>query len=484
MNIDNKLISFQEQVGVQLGTIESSKNSLQQDVDNLKKINDSVNTSLASSFKGDGGDSIKAEIEFINQTVSKIQDSIENELAEAIEKCKSLNDGIDELKSLLEEYNSAKSLYSSLSSDDKGKQNAYYNMTNASNKFQKRQNELLEERNNILNLDSSLSILKQFSTVDDSVTNNLAINSGFTAKYDGSVQFSSVYYESDGVIYQKVIPICKDGVYAIPDEQYTIIYNKENLLAADANAGEEAIKFLTAKLNGSSTTQYLWDYCSGNVKTSYKAVANVMNQVLKDTYKSNNASTIVDYAAIAAMVANNSLVHFGYDSNSAEKTYGFEQVLAHGGKLDCIGLVRWCYSQGLYETNVVKPGQNAETYYGKGESITPLNILDQHSVALSSMSMEERANIEIGSVLSRPCYENNKISNYHVGIVIGHTTDESGNPALIVAQSSNPTVGANNRVYLLKDLATEKNTWTNVSSPEIMNMRVLYGSNESTRIRA
>ena len=480
MNIDSSLVDFQTNVGGNLSQIENEKVNLSSDISALKSINISISDSLFTSFKSEAGDSIKPEIEYINQTISKIQESLEVELWTAISKAQELNSGIDELKILLDEYNSAKDKYNSLKNDEehKSQKSAAYSAMNAAyNNFVSKQSELLQKLKELKSLDSSLNILDSYSSSDNSLLSSLS--SSFTAKFDGNVQFSSVYYESDGVIYQKIIPICNNGVSYVPDEQYTIVYNKNNLLAADINAGQDAIKFLTGKITGSRNDQYLWDYCNRSYSDAVsQSIAKVMNQILEDTYKANNASTISDYAGLSAMVATTSLLHLGYSSNTAEKTLGYSQVLARGGGLDCIGFVRWCYSQGLYKTGVVKYGQNAEDYYGNGTSMTPLNLLSNHSYDLSKMSINEKMNIEIGSVLSKPTD-----NNYHVGIVIGHTKLQNGEPAVIVAQSSNTKIGANTRVYSLESLGQD-GEWKGLSTTNLMTKRVVYGSTSATRVNA
>ena len=114
MNIDSSLVDFQTNVGGNLSQIENEKVNLSSDISALKSINISISDSLFTSFKSEAGDSIKPEIEYINQTISKIQESLEVELGTAISKAQELNSGIDELKILLDEYNSAKDKYNSL----------------------------------------------------------------------------------------------------------------------------------------------------------------------------------------------------------------------------------------------------------------------------------------------------------------------------------------------------------------------------------
>lgn len=477
MEIDSRLSEFQVNVGSKLSLIENEKTNLLNDISTLKSINSTISDNLFSSFKGEAGDSIKPEIEYINQTVSKVQESLETELATAISSASELNSGIDELKQFIDEYNSARSRYNSLKNDESNKSQksmAYNSMTIISNNFNIKQTELLQRFDELKSLDSSLTILEQYGKTDSSTS---FANGEFTAKYNGNIKFSSIYYESDGVIYQKIIPICNNGTAYVPDTQFVIVYDKDNLLAADINAGQSAISFLEGKMNGTIANQYLWDYCYNSYDNSTSlAISKVMNQILKDTYKANNASSVSDYAGLSAMVATTSLLHFGYSGNTAEKTYGYEQVLESGGDLDCIGFVRWCYSQGLYNTGIVKAGQNAEDYYGQGTSMTPLNLLSYHSYDLSKMSIDEKMNIEVGSVLSKPTD-----GNYHVGIVIGHTTLSDGNPAIIVAQSSSTSLGTNTRVYSLDSLGKD-GEWKGVSTTDLMSARVMYGSTASTRV--
>ena len=208
MNIDSSLVDFQTNVGGNLSQIENEKVNLSSDISALKSINISISDSLFTSFKSEAGDSIKPEIEYINQTISKIQESLEVELGTAISKAQELNSGIDELKILLDEYNSAKDKYNSLKNDEehKSQKSAAYSAMNAAyNNFVSKQSELLQKLKELKSLDSSLNILDSYSSSDNSLLSSLS--SSFTAKFDGNVQFSSVYYESDGVIYQKIIPI-------------------------------------------------------------------------------------------------------------------------------------------------------------------------------------------------------------------------------------------------------------------------------------
>ena len=118
MNIDNRLLEFQSNVGSKLSEIEAAKTQLYDDIVMFKSINDSISSNLMSVFKGNGGDSIKPEIEYINQTVDKVKQSIESELSSAISSSNNLNSGIDELKGLLSAYEAAVSKYNSISKDD------------------------------------------------------------------------------------------------------------------------------------------------------------------------------------------------------------------------------------------------------------------------------------------------------------------------------------------------------------------------------
>lgn len=473
MNVDDKLTNFQSSVGVNLSTVKSAKTNLSNDINNFKSINDSAISSLTQVFKGSGGDAVTSEVEFLNQTILKVQNSLETELSSVITKCEALNNGIDELKSILTEYNNVQIEYSRMDDDNKNKTSLLSKLNTLKNSFETKQASLLKEHESLLNEDDALTILSEFGNVDTS------LSEGFTAIYDGT-QFSSIYYYKDGVVYQKIVPICVSGDSVVLNDVYTIIYNTDNILkaAGDTDYTQKLFEYLNNKLDGSNTDRYLWDYSTTNYKKeTSEAVAKIMNQILQDTYKANNASTISDYAALSAMVANNSVVHFGYGGNQGQCDYGYESVLKNGGDLDCIGFVRWCYSQGLYNTGTVQNGYSAQDYITQGSSMTPLNLLDHHSLDISEMSMSERASIPIGSVLSRPCYDGaGKINNYHVGVVIGHTTDKNGNPAIVVTQSSNTTVGANNSVYPLSELASAKNKWTNVSTPEMMTIRVTQGS--------
>ena len=474
MNIDSKLEEFQTKVAPNISKLETSRATLSSDILNFKNINDSISSSLSTAFKSDAGEKVTAEINILNQTITKVQNSLETELTIAITKCQNLNEGIEKLKQIKMEYDNINSQYNSLDDDNKNKSSLSGRLTSLNNEFQTSQIELLKVHNEILNLDSSLTILSDFAPKQSS-----SLSSSFTANYTGT-EFSSIYYYQDGIVYQKVFPICAQGKTVKLNDTYTVIYNIANIekTAGNTKYTQELINFLNDKVNGNSKESYLWDYSTKNYKKSTsEEIGKIMNQILQDTYKANNAKTIVDYAALAAMVANTSAVHLGYGGNSAQCDYGFETILKGGGDLDCIGFVRWCYSQGLYEVGIVKSGEKASKYISQGSSMTPLNLLANHSAEISKMSMTERANIPVGSVLSRPCYDGaGNVNNYHVGIVIGHTTDENGKPAIVVAQSSNTTIGANNRVYPLEELASGKNKWTNVSTPEMMTTRVTQGS--------
>ena len=474
MNIDSRLTNFQTSVSPQLTAMVSSKDNLVTDIENLKKINDSFHSSLKAAFKGDGADSVTPEIEYLNQTTTKIQQSLESEMTTVLDKCKTLDTGINNLKNILQRYNDALSRYNSMDDKDDNKHSAYQEVENLKREFEREQTKLISQHDEIMNYDSSVTILNDFGKADTSTSLN-----GFTAEYNGT-EFASIYYHKDGVVYQKVVPICKDGQMAPLKQTYTIIYNTQNILASagDTEETQALFSFLNAKLTNSTNDAFLWDYSAKKYnKSTSENVGKIMNQILQDTYKANNAKTVSDYAALAAMVANNSAVHFGYGGNSNQCTYGYVDVLKGGGKLDCIGFVRWCYSQGIYNAGVIGPNESAGKLIGQGGTMSPLNLLAHHSLKIKDMNMTERANIAIGSVLSRPCYDGaGNINNYHVGVVIGHTTDAQGRPAIVVAQSSNTTIGANNRVYLLEDLATDKGTWTNVSTPEMMTTRVTQGS--------
>ena len=85
MEIDAKLLKFEANVSPYLEKLDTFEKELTTDITNLLTLNNVMVDNLNESFQSSGGTSVLAQMEYINQTVKKIEQSLESELGKMIE---------------------------------------------------------------------------------------------------------------------------------------------------------------------------------------------------------------------------------------------------------------------------------------------------------------------------------------------------------------------------------------------------------------
>lgn len=80
MEIDAKLLKFEANVSPYLEKLDTFEKELTTDITNLLTLNNVMVDNLNESFQSSGGTSVLAQMEYINQTVKKIEQSLESEL--------------------------------------------------------------------------------------------------------------------------------------------------------------------------------------------------------------------------------------------------------------------------------------------------------------------------------------------------------------------------------------------------------------------
>ena len=118
MEIDGRLIKFKEQVGANLSKVSNNKSELTKDMTQIVTINTNVIDQLNSAFKSNGATTAVKQIEDINQTMTKLTQSVETEIGGMITKCQTLNSGIGELEGIISSYNSKVSELNKLDKED------------------------------------------------------------------------------------------------------------------------------------------------------------------------------------------------------------------------------------------------------------------------------------------------------------------------------------------------------------------------------
>ena len=471
MEINAKLLKFKSEVAPNIGTMSSASSKLESDIVNFNHTNQQAYSEIKNSFNSQGMSSVTAEVAYLNEVTTKVYQSIGSELNAALTKCSDLAKGIEELEEILKKYNAALDEYNAALKDenktaDKSKVNQY------ESEFKAKETELLAKHDELLALDASLTILAQFKQSESNTDGSGDTNS------DGSgLNFTGPYakyiYEENGIIYQRMVPVWK-GTMCETGTNYTIVYNKAKMLAADSTAGQQIINWLTNQMNGKGIGSKLYQYNKGKVTAaSASGIGKVMDVVLNDTYKANGCKTVGDYAAVAAMTMGVGPINLRYGGGKGGYTDGVQQLLTSGATLDCIGFVSWCYHQGVYRTG---SPDNTTT----GCSMTPLNILAHHSKNLATMSQQEKENLPVGTVLSKKTQ-----GNYHVGVVVGYTTI-NGKKHILVAQSSSNSLGGS--YVWAYDVNTKfgayngGGNWMGASTPDMMTTRITKGSTGQTRV--
>lgn len=460
MNIDAKLLKFKSEVGAHLDKIETFKTELSNDMTKLISINNNALGTLSSLFQSNAGTSIMAQMEFINQTVKKTNQSLEAELGSTIAECKNLNSGIIELESILANYNSKVSQLNNMEEDDPKRGSVQGEISHLKQEFINKNSELCSKHNTLLGKDAETTVLEDF-TVSEVPIN---FTSGLTGDYTGKDTTISIFYEVDGVIYQKVLP------YYLPNgglgSSYTIAYDKNaiiNAVGKDSEMGKKAISFLNSKLSGGGdNSARLWKmFNSSYTKEEYDDIAKIMDVILEGSYKANNCQSVSDYATVAATVATNSLVHMKYDGARTSYTEGFGSVIRSG--YDCIGFTTWAYYQGLCKVyNVGDNNENVGLY-----GVQCNEIYYDYGTKLEKLSYEEISNIKPGAIVTR---------HGHIGIVIGTEKTETGGTNVVIAHSRGTAYGTVVGRWPVEKIT---NDWVKVMTAEDMTKRAVEGKFES-----
>lgn len=473
MEISKGLLEFKT---LDINDLNTKYSELKCEITNLKALNASFSKDLTTSYSGSGLQSYKENEEFLTKVIQEIEKSFSTEIDDLLTQCQTLLVGIKELESKKNEYDSAKASYDNATTN---KETYLDRMNKAEQEFNNKQKSLLEIYNGLLIADEKYTILKQYGTVDEEV-------SGTLMNYNG-IKFTSIYYEKDGIIYQKVLPVYdqESGNTCNIDEGYVIAYNKEKILkaaekAGDKSFGQAAIDFLNEKMNGTTSKRYLWDFLTNTYsEKKSKVIGAVMDQIMEDSYTTMGCKTVADYTSVAATVAACSITHVGYGSNTSEYTYGYQDMLStNNGSLTCINFVRWAYAQGLHKVYPELSSKEISRRVNSGYGLDPVNFLEEYSYSIQSMSAKEISEIKIGSVLSKRCFNSDgKLTNYHVGVVIGHTIDPvTKEKSLVVAQSGSVKNGVATSIYTpSKMLSGNLNQWEGVTPPEIAEKRMING---------
>jgi len=454
MEIDGRLISFKEKVGANLSKLNTSKSELTKDMTQTVTINTNVIDQLNSTFKSDGAATAVKQIEDLNQTMTKLTQSVETEIGGMITKCQTLNSGIGELEGIVSSYNSKVSELNRLDKEDSKRSSIQSEINKLKSDFETKHAELIKLHDEITGVETTGIDVEENPPEGN---NPIDLGGGITLEYDDSDMSVNIYYESNGVIYQKVLPVVVNGGLAAT---YTIAYDKNAILNAvgqDSEMGQKAIAFLNSKLTSNEQKGALWKMFDRSYSSEqYNDIAKIMDVVLDSSYKANNCQTITDYATVAATVATNSLVHMKYDGARTSYTKGFGQVLRSG--YDCIGFTNWAYYQGL--ANVYKLPDNADVAL---KEVTCNGVYWYYGNDIEDMSLSERANIKPGSIVTR---------HGHIGMVIGTTTDSNGTTKVVIAHSAGTGQGTITGAWPIDKLT---NQWQRVTTPEEMTKLALEG---------
>ena len=456
MEIDSQLLEFKSKVSPSIDSCSSAASELASKISSFQSLTNNASSSLSSCYQSDGTVDVKTQISYLNSVSSLLSDSLSSELGNVISQCKTIDAGIATLEALLEKYNTALAKYNADKSDP-DKTADYSPVSSIETQFKNKQTEVLNWLTLVKNADATCTKLNAFTN-----TGTVGTDDSGLLGYSGTM--ISYMWEENGVIYQKFMPVCKGKVIQM-EENFVICYNINNMISADSEKGTEAVNYLRTVM---STGEFgylgtrLWDYQKTKYSNSEsEKIAKVMNQVLEDTYKANNCSSISDYAAVAAMVLSSSLVNLQYGGGGGN-TVGFEQILKQRGFV-CNHFVAWCYTQGLYKTG----------HDTKITDFTPLNIYSHYSTSVSGMSTEEIKNWPVGSVVTK-----RYPGNLHIGVVVGHTTID-GEPAVVVAQSG-AVSGSFCMAYKISEcFGNGENQWQRYATTDSMETRVKAGNNKS-----
>lgn len=453
MEIDSRLLNFKSEIGEQLNTLEQGKKTLVSDLEQLNSLNSSVIDNLNSSFKSEGGKTAAAQIQLLNETIVKLNSEIEINITGTISKSRTLYNGILNLEGIISNYNSKLSELNKLEKDNPKRSSVKSEIAKLESDFNNEHAEMLRIHSELLGEEASSIVIDELANGSNTYLDIIS-----QAGFEGFDTSNSIFYEKDGIVYQKVIPYSKDGGLV---GTYTIVYDKNKILQAvgnDSKAGQDAIKYLDSKVATGENRTALWQFYN----RSYSAetcndVAKIMDIILEDSYVANNCQSVSDYATVAGTVATNSLVHMKYDGANTSFTRGFNEVIRSG--YDCIGFTTWAYYQGL--SKVHNYGDNEivgltdvtcnGTYYHYGEK-------------LENMSIEEISNIKPGAIVTR---------YGHIGMVIGQTTKSDGTPAVVIAHSAGTNQGTVTGTWPADKIT---NQWEKVMTPEDMTRRAEEGA--------
>lgn len=162
MEIDAKLLKFEANVSPYLEKLDTFEKELTTDITNLLTLNNVMVDNLNESFQSSGGTSVLAQMEYINQTVKKIEQSLESELGKMIEDCKKLHSGIKELEQILGEYNSNMSRLNKMEQDDPNWSSISAKVTSSKQQFERKNQELCKSHDELLARESGNEKLKEF----------------------------------------------------------------------------------------------------------------------------------------------------------------------------------------------------------------------------------------------------------------------------------------------------------------------------------
>ncbi len=247
------------------------------------------------------------------------------------------------------------------------------------------------------------------------------------------------YFKYDNSIYNVPSPIDPwKGEKLVLDENYLLKYdlNKLQEYARNGNSvAASAIEFMNGKLSGKipDSVRFMIDstnngfvyynnggYSGFNVEAYRTQIQQVVDTILQDSYKSNGCESVADYASTAMMVMSGGIFNTMYGGSAKPMNKGVGGIISDA---DCISAVNWAMSQGIMNAE----GKNNLKALGLGYELRGL-----------SGGYDGSSICDVGTILTKPSGS----SNWHTGMVVGHTT-VNGKKYNVIVHIGNSQYGFN-----------------------------------------
>lgn len=391
-------------------------------------------------------------------------------MKEKDELLETLNEQLKTLNASIESASNALNGASNYETDSKGK--SYY--TGEKDRLQSEYDSLVQQKNELLEQIKSLetelkaiktecdTLIEQIKSYDSAITlfDGTDVSTGEIAEISGLelavAPDGSFIWEQNGIFYMIPTRFTKNQTCQLKEPAYIVCFDSNKLRNtlgeyADMNFSSNGMTYYDyimtglRQLTSSQNCGTLFNFATNNYKSETSTViARVMNQMLEDTYAYNQASTVSEYAALAAITcASNPIVHFDYGAcGNDAKTVGLNSIIAHGGHWDCIGFVRWAYYQGIQ-----KLYPNATVDYSNFSPASVMwhdSTIDLDSIDCSTFSFD---NVQVGSIITKKTAD-----NYHIAMVVGRGVDKDGAETLVLAHSTGFSNGVIINEYRLDTL--------------------------------